>query len=305
MLDFVRDIYASFRQTSLERVKSPFLGAFVFSWLGFNWQMLSILFFSERKIEQRLDFIDKTNDISNYLLGPICTTALIVILLPQINKIITKIQDKPNSDTVELSLSSKIKIAELQQSIAEIEAKKKLADKQEERNIEEGIQNIKMLLKQTTQDLNDRNEEVQTLVSGVNELQGRLAQAESKFKVEQESKVQLQKELTNEKENNRTLSNKSLDLTANVNKHKADLSASLEMQQRILAANNDLNIKIDALGVMMNSYADSYPEIFAIKNIDGTSLLAIKGNARKLLVNVNKTLKARKESSNPEDFTEI
>jgi len=299
MLDFARDIYASLRQTSLERVKSPFLGAFVFSWLGFNWQMLSILFFSERKIEQRLDFINKTNDISNYLLGPICTTALIVILLPQINKLITKIQDKPNSDTVELSLSSKIKIAELQQSIAEIEAKKKLADKQEERNIEEGIQNIKMLLKQTTQDLNERNEEVQTLVSGVNELQGRLAQAESKFK------AQLQKELTNEKENNRTLSNKSLDLSASINKHKADLSASLEMQQKILAANNDLNIKIDALGVMMNSYADSYPEIFVIKNIDGNSLLAIKGNARKLLVNVNKTLKARKESSNPEDFTEI
>ncbi|MBA7935163.1 hypothetical protein HV127_28590 [Klebsiella sp. RHBSTW-00215] len=143
MLDFIRDLYASFRQTSLERVKSPVLGAFVFSWIGFNWQMLTILFFSTNKIEDRIEYINKTFDIGSYLLGPIVTTALICFLLPRANKLVATTQDKPNSDTIELTLSSKIKIAEQQQRIAEIEARKKLAEKKEDKFIEESIHQTK------------------------------------------------------------------------------------------------------------------------------------------------------------------
>lgn len=139
MLDFIRDILASFRQASLERVRSPFLGAFVFSWLGFNWPMLAILFFSKREIEKRLVYIGDNFGIESFIIGPLCTSALIALLLPQINKLVTRIQDKPNTDTVEMSLESKIKIGKKQQEIAEIEARKKLAEKKEERNIEEGF----------------------------------------------------------------------------------------------------------------------------------------------------------------------
>lgn len=143
MLDFIRDILASFRQASLERVRIPFLGAFVFSWLGFNWPMLAIVFFSKREIEKRLVYIGDNFGIESFIIGPLCTSALIALLLPQINKLVTRIQDKPNTDTVEMSLESKIKIGKKQQEIAEIEARKKLAEKKEERNIEEGIQQIK------------------------------------------------------------------------------------------------------------------------------------------------------------------
>ncbi|WP_288454652.1 hypothetical protein [uncultured Enterobacter sp.] len=143
MLDFIRDIFNSFRQTSLDRVKSPFLGAFVFSWVAFNWQAIIILMFSDKAIEKRLASVNENYDIGSFLLGPICTSILIAFLLPQINKIITKIQDKPNSDTIELTLSSKIKIAKLHQIIAELEAKKKLADKREEKNIDANIDAIK------------------------------------------------------------------------------------------------------------------------------------------------------------------
>lgn len=143
MLDFIRDIFSAFRQTSLERIKSPFLGAFIFSWIAFNWQAILILIFSDRPIEKRLVSVNESYDIGSFLLGPICTSILISFLLPQINKLVTRIQDKPNSDTIELTLSSKIKIAKLQQSIAELEAKKKLADKREEKNIDANIDAIK------------------------------------------------------------------------------------------------------------------------------------------------------------------
>ncbi len=293
MLDFVRDIYASFRQTSLERVKSPFLGAFVFSWVGFNWQMLSILFFSKKEIEKRIELINKAYDIGNYLLGPICTTVLIVIMLPQINKLITKIQDKPNSETVELSLSSKIKIAELQQSIAEIEARKKLADKKEERNIEEGIANIKLKLEQTTNSLHDRNTKLQNSIMEINNLQGNLAKAESKLTLEKDSKNQLQKELIYEKENNHVLGKKILDTAAEANKYQADFASALEMHQNAVLQNKKLIQKIDSLRVMMDSYVDAFPELFQIEIIDDTSFLTVKQTASPLLRNVNKSLKSR------------
>ncbi|WP_313017113.1 hypothetical protein [Atlantibacter hermannii] len=143
MLDFIRDMFASFRQSSLERVRSPFLGAFVFSWLGFNWPILAILFFSNREIEKRLVYITDNFGIESYLIGPLCTSALIAYLLPKINKLVTKIQDKPNTETIEMSLESKIKIAKKQQEIAEIDARKKLAEKKEEKYIQESIEQIK------------------------------------------------------------------------------------------------------------------------------------------------------------------
>ncbi|MEB5748681.1 hypothetical protein MXF13_02100 [Leclercia adecarboxylata] len=293
MLDFVRDIFASFRQTSLERIKSPFLGAFVFSWIGFNWQMLSILFFSKKEIEQRIELINKSYDIGSYLVAPIFTTALIVILLPQINKLITKIQDKPNSETVELSLSSKIKIAELQQSIAEIEARKKLADKKEERNIEEGIANIKLKLEQAINSLQEKNEELQNSLVEINDLHGNLAKAESKLILEKETRNQIQKELTIEKENNHVLGKKLLDTSAEANKYQADFASALEIHQNAVLQNKKLIQKIDSLRVMMDSYIDAFPELFQIEIIDDTSYLTVKQSASPLLTNVNNSLKSR------------
>ena len=139
MFDFIKEIFASFRQASLERIKSPVLGAFVFSWLGFNWQMVAIVMFSDKAMESRIEYINQRFDIGDYLFGPIYVTVLICIILPQVNKWVTKIQGKPNSETVMLSLAAKISIAQQQQQIAEIEAKKKLAEKREEKNIEDEI----------------------------------------------------------------------------------------------------------------------------------------------------------------------
>jgi len=139
MLDFFKDIFASFRQSSLERIKSPFLGAFVFSWVGFNWQMLAVLFMSKQSIIGRIDYINAHFHISNYLLGPISTTVLICLILPLANKHITKLQKSTNQDTNELILQSKIDIAEKQVELAGYEAKKKLAEEREKKNIEASI----------------------------------------------------------------------------------------------------------------------------------------------------------------------
>ncbi|EFT2846267.1 hypothetical protein HVL56_000771 [Escherichia coli] len=291
MLDFIRDIYSSFRQTSLERVKSPFLGAFVFSWVGFNWQMLAILFFSTKGIEERLKLINKSLDIGDYLLGPICTTALIVTLLPQINKFITWMQDKPNSDTVEMSLASKIRIAELQQSLAESEARKKLADKKEERFIEEGIYSLKEEFEKTKGDLSQRNEDAKMLQEEIRKLEGHLAKAESKFSLEQDSKSQIQSELLIEKESNRTLGDQILKITSELNKLKSDLALSKETYDRTLGAYDELKeqFEITKNSIIANQYR--YPYLMEPTSINGPFVLKFNNDAGIALEELNNKLK--------------
>jgi len=139
MLDFFKDIISAFRQSSLERIKSPFLGAFVFSWIGFNWQMLTILFLSKQNILGRLDYINSHFDVGNYILGPIFTTIIICLLLPYANKYVTKFQKGTNHETNMLILQSKIDIATKQVEIADYEAKKKLAEEREKKYIDANI----------------------------------------------------------------------------------------------------------------------------------------------------------------------
>ncbi|ASN14888.1 hypothetical protein B7764_06680 [Pantoea ananatis] len=171
MLDFFKDIFSAFRQSSLERIKSPFLGAFVFSWIGFNWQMLSILFLSKQNILGRLDYINTHFDVGNYILGPISTTFIICLLLPSANKFVTKFQKGTNHETNMLILQSKIDIASKQVEIADYEAKKKLAEEREKKNIDANIHAILKENIDSREEIKSQNEKISlnnTLIRDLN-----------------------------------------------------------------------------------------------------------------------------------------
>lgn len=290
MLDFVRDLYSSFRQTSLERVKSPFLGAFVFSWLAFNWQALAILFFSERKIEEKIKHINENYDVASLLVAPIFTSVLIAFFLPQINKLITKIQDKPNSDTIELTLSSKIKVAKLQQSIAEHEARKRLADKKEERNIEENIESIKnensklndaivlneLQIKELTEDLN---------TSKINENNHK-----AKMNSAIETRDKMEKDLRSISEANKELNTTIRSLREQINKTEVSLTA----MQRDADWLNKEKIRLDEIVqkyyMQVTELNNNYSAIFKGNIIDGIPQLELSDQAKKVLKEVDAKL---------------
>ncbi|ELY4391691.1 hypothetical protein SMZ41_001704 [Cronobacter sakazakii] len=295
MLDFIRDILASFRQASLERVRSPFLGAFVFSWLGFNWPMLAILFFSKREIEKRLVYIGDNFGIESFIIGPLCTSALIALLLPQINKLVTKIQDKPNTDTVEMSLESKIKIAKKQQEIAEIEARKKLAEKREERYIEEGIHNIKNQMEKATSNLNKSTDLMNKMGEEITELKGLLSAAESRYTVESEAKKSAQDDLIKERENNRILGDKLTSMkieSDGQNRYIAELLAHDESHVQTIKF---LQAKIDRTEAYIDASVAPYSEIFDVIKNEEAIIISVKNKAKIALTNVNKSLAARNE----------
>lgn len=297
MLDFLRDIYSSFRQTSLERVKSPFLGAFVFSWVGFNWQTLAILILSKKEIEEKLSYINDHFDVGNFLLGPICTTVLISTLLPQINKIITRIQDKPKSDTIELNLTSKIRIAELQQSIADIDARKKLAEKKEEKYIEESIYQTKKDFEKSVEDLHIATELLEQTRNDAIELRGWLAKAESKLDVETTAKENIAKELLVEKETIKTLQRQTVELNQQLSSLK---SIKYEHDSKESKLKNDIAIskqEKENITSMIEAVARTYPEIFIISENNGITSFDVKSSSKKPLLGLNKTLKEQRKNN--------
>lgn len=287
MLDFIRDIFNSFRQTSLDRIKSPFLGAFVFSWVAFNWQAILVLMFSDKIIEKRLASINENYDIGSFLLGPICTSILIAFLLPQINKIITKIQDKPNSDTIELTLSSKIKIAKLHQMIAELEAKKRLADKREEKNIDANIDSIK-------EENNKLIENIGTYEREILELKSLLS--ESKIE-ENNYKAQLNTAIESRDKTESTLQKT----------HEANMDLNIKLREIIEKNSNAeasvvaLNREIDwqrndkkRLEEIVKNYSNQivalnskYPHIFKNYMIDGIPQVELTEEAKNVLPQVD------------------
>lgn len=290
MLDFIKDVLGAFRQTSLERVKSPFLGAFVFSWIAFNWQALVVLLFSDKTVEKKLGIINDNYDVGSFLLGPICTSMLITFLLPQINKIITKIQDKPNSDTMELTLNSKIKIAELQQSIAEIEARKKLADKKEERYIEESIYSIK-------EENSKLNEQLLSNDLAIKDLNTKLSKAiieENNYKsllnAEKDSKQKAEQAVSKISKDNTALNSTIRDLEIRLNNTEVIVDNLLKEKNTLITQLEDNKKTVESYQEVLTGLNFNYPAIFTGRSANDYFNINIAEQAVSKLQELNREL---------------
>lgn len=97
MWETIKDIYLSVHKTSTERIKSPFYGVFILTWLAWNWKPVAILLFSEMTMENRINFINFMYPMT--LWQPILIAASLAIALPIINEKFTAFQSKPISRT--------------------------------------------------------------------------------------------------------------------------------------------------------------------------------------------------------------
>ncbi|AEF45836.1 hypothetical protein SerAS12_2716 [Serratia sp. AS12] len=143
MLSFFGEWFSSFKQSSEDRVKSPVFGTFIFCWLSFNISSVLVLLLSKKPIEATLLSLSSKMDISDYLIGPLLTTALLLFMLPQIHLLVLKHQSGPLERAKAQQALSKEKNASSEFKIAQHEAKRKLAYRQEEQNIEHNINNVK------------------------------------------------------------------------------------------------------------------------------------------------------------------
>lgn len=255
MLDFIKDIFAAFRQNSLERMKSPFLGAFVFSWLGFNWQLLAILFISKKDVEERIIYINQHFDIESLLIGPLFTTTLICILLPQATKHIVKMQSKPISDATLTTMTEKIALAEKQLEIADIESKKRLSDKREERNIEEDITSIKRKNLALIETVDERDESIRELSSSFHDVTSQIKAATTNMAMMTDQNGKLLE----------TIKDKDVELTK-----------MLEQKIRFESEIQALKLDNNANRILLESLQNLYPTVFNELSMNKENLEAMK-----------------------------
>lgn len=81
----MKEIINSILDSTKDRLKNPLLGAFVFSWLIFNWKPLLYILFSNTSIENKIDFIAECYcSINDNFWFPLMFSIFYIIMFPYI-----------------------------------------------------------------------------------------------------------------------------------------------------------------------------------------------------------------------------
>jgi hypothetical protein len=124
----------------MDRLRNPLLGPFTALWLAWNWRLVSVLLFSPKDIETRIQYIDANYinimDVFVYPMGGAITFALVV---PWLSLLFQSIQRSPNIrrekgallDDTEL-LNASVAKAEAQATLNRILAQDEITKRQQE-----------------------------------------------------------------------------------------------------------------------------------------------------------------------------
>ena len=262
MLDFFRDIFSAFRQASIERIKSPILGAFVFSWLSFNWKVPAILIMSKKSIEDNIEFINGNFGYCSFIILPLITTLLICYILPHANKWITKLQGEPNSETLKMQLKDKISVGGQQLELAEIEAKKELAKTKVEKEIE---RNIELTIEQNEAlqyKINTLEIEIDDNKNSINELTVSRDTLINSQKADRELIDKLHKEIANKEDQNKSYSEEINGLKLTNQEIKLRHENSINKQRSFESELAEKSKKVDYFEKVFSDLKECFPNIF-------------------------------------------
>lgn len=82
MKEFLQAIFKS----TEERIKNPFIGAFITSWILFNWRPILFVIFSSKIIEEKISFIGENFIETNHILWyPLSAAIFYILILPYIS----------------------------------------------------------------------------------------------------------------------------------------------------------------------------------------------------------------------------
>ncbi len=155
----MKELIKNLFQTSNERIKNPFIGSFIFSWIAFNWKSIFTVIFSEKSIEERIIYISNNfSEIEFTLLYPLIFSALYVLALPYLMWIIESLSKYAKTGRKQNLVNEKIDDLIDKQKIAKEERKY-----EEERagNLEISLLNTKIA------ELTTENEEKQKLLNSL------------------------------------------------------------------------------------------------------------------------------------------
>lgn len=227
MSEIFNSIISAFR----ERVRNPFFGLYIISWLIVNWDLVIVVIFNDPNANDIFHMVEQKNYWIRFLL-PLGTTAAYITISPWIgygiqilrNKavLVTKVH-KVNQETIilqrqtekitteatneniakECKAKSDIKIKEL---YLEIEAK----SKQQELDITE--KRNKISIEEIKKELESEKKIVTKQKSNYETEQGKIAELTAKINEQNSQIINLQSELTNKVSLERELEQKDLEI---------------------------------------------------------------------------------------------
>lgn len=93
----MNELIKAFNDAFTQRVKNPFVIAFALAWIGFNWQLLAILFLSNEPISSRFELIHQFyGDWRQLSVYPLIVSVFYLALMPWIALVASRIQSAPN-----------------------------------------------------------------------------------------------------------------------------------------------------------------------------------------------------------------
>lgn len=196
----IADLIKSLIDSSKERIKTPITGAFIISFIAYNWKAILFLLFSTSAIEDKLAFISYKYCSLSALLWPIAIAIAYSILVPYLMMFIESVNKKAKQ---------KRQINIYDEKIDEVILKIKLAD-----------QELKL------QDKLSRNQEKEEMLNKIQELESNIkTKSDSQKAIEDDYRNQI-RDLTRRLSKSNSSKNEQGQIEINFNDNFADLSQS-------------------------------------------------------------------------------
>ncbi|CNL06474.1 Uncharacterised protein [Yersinia frederiksenii] len=177
MFDFFKELFTAARSTTVERVKSPVVGALFFSWIAFNWDNILVMLFSAATIENKIVMIKDNSTIFTAIIWPVVSAAFISMVLPIISAMVIWGQNKPTMFSMgkyairnDAILNRRIE-TEKKRAQADIAYEKEKTGKQSEiQEMKVTIENSKKQTGEITKEKDELNADKKALISEKNNL---------------------------------------------------------------------------------------------------------------------------------------
>ncbi|WP_272847266.1 hypothetical protein [Pantoea ananatis] len=192
MSNFFSEILQSLKKTSTERISNPFYGVLIFSWITLNWESVSILIFSDLKMQDRVSLINSEYPIK--IFWPFIIAVILTFLLPWCTEKVTFFQSKPISRTSTLLAIRRKRMLLADISVERFRAKRDVTYERHKVGAEKEVQEMReaiVLSKETTGQLTD---ELNKAVQKISELSVELDNSKAQHSLQTKKIEELNKE---------------------------------------------------------------------------------------------------------------
>ena len=163
-----KELVLSFFEASRERLKNPAVGTFVLAWIAINWRFVSILFFSNSQLEDRIKLIEECYlRLDLNLWFPLIAMGVYMLIIPNLMALFDALSQKAISYRKELSNKNKLNdiITKNDHRLKDVIAQQEIAAEERQLEIiEEGSPDVTKL-KERIEKLESENRNLLTKLS--------------------------------------------------------------------------------------------------------------------------------------------